>query len=271
MSAAFEQAWLLLKAYMPPFVPRNLDEQIGIGSYRAAYKRPNLAHTTKYGTGEKLADAMVLGQLAEYYPEAFVGEQLHPLPTDERNLPKFTMTERESGEPLFYGPEPEYLSNEYFDYGADGGHNVMPLTYTQQLGGPITSDKRTQSYEHQKEIQDRMRQSYPLAHALGLGDVKHENWAVMQGGLDIPEISDEQVKLIDPMFDYPRQRPFYTPEFTREARRFQQDLPELRDFAEPWYKGLDRYEDPELAQRILDTIIQGEQENLNAILNPLNP
>ena len=56
MSGPLELAWMLLKANMPPFVPRKIDDQLGIGSYRAAYRLPGVGHTTKYGTGEKLAE-----------------------------------------------------------------------------------------------------------------------------------------------------------------------------------------------------------------------
>jgi len=274
MSRALEMAWMLLKASMPPFVPRRLDEQLGIGSYRAAYAPPEdsgLGHTTKYGTGEKLADTMVLSQLAEMYPEMFVGEQLHALPVPESQLPLFTMQARkDKDDPLSYS-EP-YMADEFFDYGADGGHEVMPVTYTQELGTPIESDVNWKELGPHVELRDRVREMYPLAGALGIGDTKPENWALMQGGVDMPEISTAgTVKVIDPMFDYPRRRPFYTPEFMREASRFQQDLPELREFAQPLYAGLDQYNDPTLAEQMLDAIIQGEQQNLQNILTPLNP
>ena len=261
MSGAFEQAWLLLKASMPPFVPRDLDQRIGSGDYRVAFEQPDTLHTTKFGTGEKLADTLVLNQLAELYPEAFVGEELHPLPVHESQLPAFATTGKRG--PLGY--DQDYF-DDYHDY-------VMPLTYTQELGQPITSNEEMKTFLAQKLLQDKMRANYPVAGALGLGDVKPENWAVMpQGGLDLPELTSEgQVKLIDPMFDYPRVRPFYTGGFSREANRFRQDLPELRAFAEPWYKGLNQYEDPALAQQMLDTLIQGEQQNLDKIIGPLTP
>ncbi len=272
MSGAFEQAWLLLKASMPPFVPRKVDQRIGSGDYRVAFEQPDTLHTTKFGTGEKLADTLVLNQLAELYPEAFVGEELHPLPVHESQLPAFATTGKHG--PLGY--DQDYF-NGYFDYGLGGRrkgeYNVMPLTYTQALGQPITSNEEMKTFIAQKLLQDKMRSNYPVAGALGLGDVKPENWAVMpKGGLDLPELTSEgQVKLIDPMFDYPRTRPFYTDEFTREANRFRQDLPELRAFAEPWYKGLDQYENPALGQQMLDTLIQGEQQNLDKITQPLTP
>ena len=267
-------AWMLLKASMPPFVPRRLDDQLGIGSYRAAYEPPedsDIGYTTKYGTGEKLADTMVLGQLAEMFPEAFVGEQLHALPVPESQLPLFTMQARKpKDDPLSYS-EP-YMANEFFDYGADGGHAVMPVTYTQELGTPIESDVNWRELGPHVEVRDRLREMYPLAGALGVGDTKPENFALMPDGLDIPQLSTAgTVKVIDPMFDYPRRRPFYTPEFRREASRFQQDLPELREFAQPLYAGLDQYNDPALAEQMLDAIVQGEQQNLQNILTPLNP
>jgi len=271
MSRALEMAWMLLKASMPPFVPRRLDDQLGIGSFRAAYSLPGVGHTTKYGTGEKLADTLINHTLAERNPEMFVGEQLHALPVPESQLPLFTMQARkDKDDPLSYS-EP-YMADEFFDYGADGGHEVMPVTYTQELGTPIESDVNWKELGPHVELRDRVREMYPLAGALGIGDTKPENWALMQGGVDIPEISTAgAVKVIDPMFDYPRRRPFYTPEFMREASRFQQDLPELREFAQPLYAGLDQYNDPALAEQMLDAIIQGEQQNLQNILTPLNP
>lgn len=271
MSRAFEVAWLLLKASMPPFVPRRLDDQLGIGSYRAAYSSPDVEHTTKFGTGEKLADTMVLSQLAEMYPELFVEEELHALPGRESDLSNWLMqAKKDTDTPLEYSED--YMADKFFDYGADGGHEVMPLTYTQELGVPIESGKKWLGYAPHAQVRDQVREMYPLAGALGIGDTKPENWAVMPDGLNIPEISTEgTVKVIDPMFDYPRRRPFYTPEFMREANRFQQDLPELREFAQPWYDGLDQYEDPALAEQMLDAIIQGEQQNLQNIIAPLNP
>jgi hypothetical protein len=279
MSGPLELAWMLLKANMPPFVPRKIDDQLGIGSYRAAYRLPGVGHTTKYGTGEKVADTMINYGLAERHPEAFVSEQLHALPVRESDLPAFTMQARPSqvDDPnwlnngrLSYS-EP-YMADEFFDYGADGGHEVMPLTYTQELGQPIDSGDKWGELTPHVDLRDKVRSMYPLAGALGVGDTKPENWAVMEGGLDLPELSTAgTVKVIDPMFDYPRRRPFYTPEFMREAKRFQQDLPELREFAEPWYKGLDQYEDPALAERMMDTIVHNEQQNLQNILSPLNP
>ena len=276
MNGPFELAWMLLKANMPPFVPRKIDDQLGIGSYRAAYESKDApGHTTKYGTGEKLADTMVLAQLAEMYPELFVGEQLHPLPTRESDLPLFTMRAlKDKDDELSYTED--YMDPKYSDYGSiygvGGGHNVMPLTYTQELGEPIESGGKWSQHSPHIDLRDKVRSMYPLTDALGIGDNKPENWAVMEGGLDLPEVSEEgAVKLIDPMFDYERQRPFYTPDFMREVSRFQQDLPELREFAEPWYKGLGQYEDPALAEEMLDTIVQGEQQNLRNIINPLNP
>ena len=273
MSGAFEQAWVLLKASMPPFVPRKVAQRIGSGDYRVAFGQPDTLHTTKFGTGEKLADTLVLNQLAELYPEAFVGEELHPLPVHESQLPAFATTGKDGG---LLGYDQDYFDGK-FDYGPGGRrkgkYNVMPLTYTQALGQPITSNEEMKTFLAQKLLQDKMRANYPVAGALGLGDVKPENWAVMpKGGLDLPELTSEgQVKLIDPMFDYPRTRPFYTGEFSREANRFRQDMPELREFAEPWYKGLDQYEDPALGQQMLDTLIQGEQQNLDKITQPLTP
>lgn len=279
MSGPLELAWMLLKANMPPFVPRKIDDQLGIGSYRAAYRLPGVGHTTKYGTGEKVADTMINYGLAERHPEAFVSEQLHALPVRESDLPAFTMQTRPNqvDDPnwlnngrLSYG-EP-YMADEFFDYGADGGHEVMPLTYTQELGQPIDSGDKWKELTPHVDLRDKVRSMYPLAGALGVGDTKPENWAVMEGGLDLPELSTAgTVKVIDPMFDYPRRRPFYTPEFMREAKRFQQDLPELRQFVEPWYKGLDQYEDPALAEQMMDTIVHNEQQNLQNILSPLNP
>ena len=273
MSGAFEQAWVLLKASMPPFVPRKVAQRIGSGDYRVAFRQPDTLHTTKFGTGEKLADTLVLNQLAELYPEAFVGEELHPLPAHESQLPAFATTGKDGG---LLGYDQDYFDGK-FDYGPGGRrkgkYNVMPLTYTQELGRPITSNEEMKTFLAQKLLQDKMRANYPVAGALGLGDVKPENWAVMpKGGLDLPELTSEgQVKLIDPMFDYPRTRPFYTGEFSREANRFRQDMPELREFAEPWYKGLNQYEDPALGQQMLDTLIQGEQQNLDKITQPLTP
>lgn len=264
-------AWMLLKASMPPFVPRRLDDQLGIGSFRAAYSSPGVGHTTKFGTGEKLADTMVLSQLAEMYPELFVGEELHALPARESDLPDWLMQARkDEDDPLSYSED--YMTDRFFDYGADGGHNVMPVTYTQELGTPIESDANWQDLGPHVQLRDRVREMYPLAGALGIGDTKPENWALMEGGIDVPEISTAgTVKVIDPMFDYPRRRPFYTDEFMREASRFQQDLPELREFAQPLYAGLDQYNDPALAEQMLDAIVHGEQQNLRNILSPLNP
>lgn len=271
VSAAFEVAWALLKASMPPFVPRKIDDQLGIGSYRAAYQLPGVGHTTKFGTGEMLAHTMTGNQLAELYPEIFVGEQLHPLPAKESDLADWLMQpKKHTDDPLSYSED--YMTDNYFDYGADGGHEVMPLTYTQELGQPIESGDKWGDVAEHIDLNNQIRQLYPLASALGVGDTKPENWAIMEGGLDIPALSTAgTVKVIDPMFDYPRMRPFYTPEFMREAKRFQQDLPELREFAQPWYSGIDQYENPALAEQILDSIVQGEQSNLQNILNPLNP
>lgn len=273
MSGAFEQAWVLLKASsMPPFVPRDLDQRIGSGDYRVAFRQPDTLHTTKFGTGEKLADTLVLNRLAEMYDEAFVGEELHALPVHESQLPAFATTGKDG---RLLGYDQEYFDGK-FDYGPGGRrkgkYNIMPLTYTQELGRPLTSTGDSSDYLAQKLLQDKMREMYPVVNALGLGDVKDENWAVMpKGGLSLPELSPDQVKLVDPMFDYPRLTPYYTSDFQREANRFRQDLPELREFAEPWYKGLNQYEDPALGEQMLDTLIQGEQQNLDKITGPLTP
>ena len=61
------------------------------------------------------------------------------------------------------------------------------------------------------------------------------------------------------MFGHRRIQTFYTPEFRALSQEFRQDLPEVRDFAEPWYAGLDNYDDPEEARMVLDEIVrQGE-------------
>ena len=149
MSGAFEQAWVLLKASMPPFVPRKVDQRIGSGDYRVAFGQPDTLHTTKFGTGEKLADTLVNNRLAEMYPEAFVGEELHALPVHESQLPAFATTGKHGA--LVY--DQDYFDG-YFDYGVGGRrkgeYNVMPLTYTQELGDPLTSTGDSSNYLAQK-------------------------------------------------------------------------------------------------------------------------
>lgn len=273
MSAAFEQAWLLLKQSMPPFVPRSIEDQLGMGSFRAAYGDPNIPHVTKFGSGEGLANALVQARLAEMYPELMVGEELHPLPVHESELPDWLTTSRKTGEPLLYtSPKWEDYGNPFM--GNRGGSEVQsPFTFTQEKGVPIESTDMWKDYEPHMDLRNELWEKYPLLHGLGMWDVKPENWAQMQGGIELPEDMEipGQVKVIDPQFDKPRVRPMYTPKFMSASKEFMSDLPELREFAEPWYSGLSQYEDPALMEVGLNQLLSQEQDVLNRTLYPLTP
>ena len=100
MVTPLEQAWLFLKA-MPPFIPRRIDEQVGMGRFRATYRDPvgKPGHVTKFGTGGGLADAMILREVAEMYPHLFIPEEIHPLPWKERSMqPDWLMTSKKDPE-----------------------------------------------------------------------------------------------------------------------------------------------------------------------------
>ena len=81
MVTPFQLAWTLLKA-MPPMVPRDLDEQIGAGTFRTVYGRPGVPHVTKYGSGEGLANALLLERMSSMYPDVFEPEELHVAPRE---------------------------------------------------------------------------------------------------------------------------------------------------------------------------------------------
>lgn len=268
MSGPLEQAWALLKA-MTPFMPTSPDQQLGMGSYRAAYRQEGVPHVTKFGTGENLADTVILSRLGEMHPEAFVAEEVHPMPrVVGGRLPEW-LTEQARG------PDAgDFL--EYHDYqgevdrgqGMAPGQSlqlgtdpvVHPFVYTQPLGNPLESTELTEQYSPQRALLDRVAEAYPLTGALGMFDAKPENVFADDAGIPMPEYGEDVTgKFGDPMFGHRRIQTFYTPEFRALSQEFRQDLPEVRDFAEPWYAGLDNYDDPEEARMVLDEIVrQGE-------------
>ena len=65
---------------MQPFAPTDIDQKIGEGTYRTAFRSPTVPHVTKFGSGEGLANALLLQRLARMYPEYFEAEELHAAP-----------------------------------------------------------------------------------------------------------------------------------------------------------------------------------------------
>jgi len=272
MGRAFDEAWALLKA-MVPFMPQAHEEQLGMGSYRATYGQQGVPHVTKFGTGENLADTMTLNRLAEMYPEMFVGEELHPMPQGQ--VPEW-LTTRARGEDA--GEELEYHDWDSRDNYVPGAFRLgvdaiqQPLAYTQARGNPIESTPVTEQYGPQRALLERLVAERPLLNALGMWDTKPENWSSDRTGIDIPEYgSGMQGKLIDPMFGSRRFPVYYTPEFNAASREFRRDMPEVREFAEPWYRGADQTENPELTLRILDELVRQGEVDLASRMKPLSP
>ena len=262
MDKPFDIAWTILKQ-LQPFVPRELDEQIGMGTFRAAYQSPDVPHVTKFGSGQGVANALMQTRGAEMYPELFVSEELHALPKPPSELPEWLTSGKEN--------QTERITGDILT----GGEIENPFVFTQEKGRPITVTSPP-SKDLDIALRNYLWEEYPTLQHLGLWDVKPENWAQMPGGIELPESITEgripgQVKIIDPQFNAYRKRGYYPDETIAENRRFQEGLPTLYEFAKPWYQGLSQYEDPGMVEDALTRLLISEDESLRGSLSALNP
>jgi len=241
-----------------------------MGRFRATYRDPvgKPGHVTKFGTGGGLADAMILREVAEMYPHLFIPEEIHPLPWKERSMqPDWLMTSKKDPE--------DYLMTM-------GERAVHPFAFTQREVKPLKKPPRW-NLPTQIELQAEMMEENPLLHALGLIDVKPENWAADPRGHESPYLPTP-AKMIDPMFgDAPpgalhrdieaqgqkeleqfiRDRGWETPDDQRAA---------LAEFAEPWTRTL--YDMPGSGANQFfygkpAGLMEREATQLGQILNPL--
>lgn len=265
MSEAFEIAWTLLKA-MKPFVPKNIKEQIGAGTYRTAYRSPNVPHVSKFGSGEGIANAMLLDRLAEMYPEYFEREELHAAP---KGLPDFLMQDRETGERLQWNDTPSMREQDV--------QNRNAVAFTQRRGVPLEANVDWDDIGLHRNIRSRMYQEMPITQGLRMWDVKPQNWAEFPNeGVEIPEYDNRKVKVIDPQFNMRggetrhMPKPYYTDEFLDASRQFQSNLPTLEEYAKPIVDAAYNTGDPRVIAPMKD-LMSNEQRQLNESLDWLNP
>ena len=226
MSAAFEQAWLLLKA---AFVPTDPDQQIGAGNFRTVYGQKGNPDATKFGYGPGLSNMATLDTLAQMYPELFIGEKPAYLEKPESGLPDYLMRK----------PTGHMVSTGTL------GPDSMPLPSTQELGQPLVrpTGYTRQGWDKSKgiDLQNAIANTYPLTEAAQMWDVKPENWLGTETGRvpssEVGVSASPRAKLMDPMFMGEQQtfRPMSQIQVEpRTLAEFGRKLPDVEDFAEPW-------------------------------------
>ena len=274
MVTPFQLAWTLLKA-MPPMVPRDLDEQIGVGTFRTVYGRPGVPHVTKYGSGEGLANALLLERMSSTYPDVFEPEELHVAPREIAPL-DFLMRDRETGDKL------QYQLHDDVDVGPTGKdvQNRDAIAFTQRRGRPLESPE---GFDNSKiiDVRNRMYDKMPIARALRMWDLKPQNVAQFDDdkGIEIPEYkelidsdSGDRVRIIDPQFNanLSISRPSYTDDFMRDSREFQSDLPTMDDYTKDILDAAYNSGDPRVIEYI-SNLIAAEKRQLDDALDFLNP
>ena len=261
MSAAFEQAWVLLKA---AFLPTDPEQQLGAGMFRTVYGQQGNPDVTKFGYGG-LSDMATLNALAQMYPELFLDERPAYLDYPESGPPDFLMM-RPSGEPIA----------DTRELGTEVG---LPFPSTQQLGRPI---EMPQGYTSQEWLQRRSKpllgsiyDKYPIAEQLQMWDIKPENWLGVEGGrMPISNIGSSQsgqAKLMDPMFLAPQYQygKIQDVELQPETvEQFAQNVTPVEQFAQPWEQMAQRFGTPQQQDRFED-MLTGEEERMQLILDRL--
>ena len=250
-------------------VPRDLDEQIGAGTFRTVYGRPGVPHVTKYGSGEGLANALLLERMSSMYPDVFEPEELHVAPREIAPL-DFLMRDRETGDKLQYNQ-----LHDDIDTGRVGDvQNRDAIAFTQRRGRPLESPK---GFDNSKiiDVRNRMYDKMPIARALRMWDLKPENFADFgdDRGIEIPEYEEgTKVRAIDPQFNANLNitRPFYTDDFMRDSREFQSDLPTMDDYTKDILDAAYNSGDPRVIEYVSD-LIAAEQRQLDDALDFLNP
>ena len=274
MSAAFEEAWIFLKA---AFQPAEGDE-LGMGANQLVYRQPDNPDVVKVGGAFGLTDMYLLNRLAAERPDLFVSQQ--PIPITQE-LP--------------------------MEAQAFLGHRA-PVLSIQERGQPLPASG-TNAMRESKNL-SVLAYDQPggeLLEALGMSDVKLPNWMTRMGnqpgsmpigvlasmapsllasyGFEGGDGLRRPAFIMDPAFDGPenfgdiRQREiglrrrgdprrlgieYEIPEEQREsfARRID-ELPYM-DFVDPIY-------DTEIPMgegeaRFLDDMIMGSGERADAIL-----
>ena len=267
MSGAFEMAWTLLKN-MQPFVPTSEKQKIGEGTYRTAFRSPTVPHVTKFGSGEGLANALLLQRLARMYPEYFEAEELHAAP---EGTPDFVVNTKDK--------QGLRWNDVYRDTDRDG-MKVNPrniVSFTQRRGDPLESNVDWDAPSRHMSLRNRMYDEMPITQAMRMWDVKPQNWAEYDdSGVEVPEYDGRKVKIIDPQFNLRgaatahTQRPFYTDDFMEASREFQSDLPTLEEFAKPIIDSAYNTGDERVIAPMED-LLGYEQRQLNESLDWMNP
>jgi len=263
MSEAFEIAWTLLKA-MKPFVPKDIDEQIGAGTYRTAYRSPDVPHVSKFGSGEGLANALILQRLARMYPEYFEAEELHAAP---KGLPDFLMQDRKTKDRLQWNDTPSMREQDV--------KNRNAVAFTQRRGVPLETNIDWNNYDTHLNLRNRLHSELPITQAMRMWDVKPQNWGEFDNeGVKVPEYDNKKVKLIDPQFNLRgpvnHLKPYYTKDFMDASKEFQSDLPTLDEFAKPVVDAAYNTGDQRVIAPMED-LMSNEQRQLNESFNWLNP
>jgi len=252
MSGTFEMAWMLLKA-MKPFVPKDIEEQIGAGTYRTAYRSPDVPHVTKFGSGEGLANALILHRLARMYPEDFEAEELHAAP---KGLPDFIMQDSETKDRLKWNDTPSMRGQNV--------QNRNAVAFTQRRGDPLETNIDWNNYDTHLNLRNRLHSEFPITQAMRMWDVKPQNWGVF----------DNKEKLIDPQFNLRgpvnHLKPYYTKDFMDASKEFQSDLPTLDEFAKPVVDAAYNTGDQRVIAPMED-LMSNEQRQLNESFKWLNP
>lgn len=264
MSEAFEMAWMLLKD-MKPFVPKDIEEQIGAGTYRTAYRSPDVPHISKYGSGEGLANALILQRLARMYPEYFEAEELHAAP---KGLPDFLMQDNETKDRLQWNDTPSMREQNV--------QNRNAVAFTQRRGDPLETNIDWNNHDLHLNLRNRLHSELPITQAMRMWDVKPQNWGEFDNeGVKVPEYDNKKVKLIDPQFNLQgkstiRMKPYYTKDFMDASKEFQSDLPTLDEFAKPVVDAAYNTGDQRVIAPMED-LMSNEQRQLNESFNWLNP
>ena len=255
-------------------VPRDLDEQIGAGTFRTVYGRPGVPHVTKYGSGEGLANALLLEGMSSMYPDVFEPEELHVAPREIAPL-DFLMRDRETEDKLQYNQ-----LHDDIDTGRVGDvQNRDAIAFTQRRGRPLESPE---GFDNSKiiDVRNRMYDKMPIARALRMWDLKPQNVARFDDdkGIEIPEYADlmrdggQRVRIIDPQFNanLSISRPSYTDDFMRDSREFQSDLPTMDEYTKDILDAAYNSGDPRVIEYVSD-LIAAEQRQLDDALDYLNP
>ena len=261
MTAAFEQAWALLKA---AFVPTDPEQQLGAGMFRSVYGQEGNPDVSKFGYGG-LADMSTLDALSQMYPELFLGERPAYLDYPEGGLPDWVMR-RPTGEPIA----------DTRELGTEVG---MAFPSTQKLGVPIEMPEgyRRQEWLQRmgKPILGSVYDRYPLTEQLQMWDIKPENWLGTEGGAVSPAALGSSTpggaKLMDPQFLAPKfqygkiQDVNVDPE---TIEQFARKVAPIEQFAKPWEQMSDKFGTPS-QQDSFEDMLMTEEERMQLIRDSL--